>query len=91
MPQQNSITSSPRATSPFASERTLPCSSVSRRARSSEWSWKSSRMRKKSSVRRESDIVRQPSKARFAAWTAASTSSAVAKSTSPLCSPVAGL
>ena len=48
-------------------------------------------MRKKSSVRRESDMVRQLANARFAAWTAASTSSAVAKSTSPLCSPVAGL
>ena len=48
-------------------------------------------MRKKSSVRRESDIARQLSKARLAAWTAASTSSAVAKSTSPVCSPVAGL
>ena len=29
MPQQNSITSSPRATSPIASESTLPCSAVS--------------------------------------------------------------
>ena len=48
-------------------------------------------MRKKSSVRRESEIVRQRSKARFAAWTAASISSTVAKSTSPLCAPVAGL
>ena len=35
--------------------------------------------------------ARQLAKARFAAWTAASTSSTVAKSTSPLCSPVAGL
>ena len=28
MPQQNSITSSPRVTSPIASESTLPCSAV---------------------------------------------------------------
>ena len=35
MPQQNSITSSPRATSPIASESTLPCSAVSSRASSS--------------------------------------------------------
>ena len=38
MPQQNSITSSPRVTSPVASESTLPCSAVSKRARSSRCS-----------------------------------------------------
>src|SRR5215831_12620473 len=41
-PQQYSITSSPRATSPIASDRTLPCSAVRRRARSSRWASKSS-------------------------------------------------
>ena len=41
-------------------------------------------MLKKSSARLASDIPRQPANASFAAWTAASTSSAVAKSTAPV-------
>src|SRR4029453_3225787 len=48
-------------------------------------------MRKKISVRRESENVRHLAKARFAARTAASTSSTEAKSTSPVWTPVAGL
>ena len=91
IPQQNSITSSPRATSPSASEVTLPCSSVSSRARSARWSSKSRWMRKKSSARRESESARHAGNAAFAAWTARSTSSADAKSTAPVCAPVAGL
>ena len=91
MPQQNSITSSPRATSPIASESTLPCSAVSSRARSSRCAWKSSRMRKKSSARRDSESARQAGNASFAVWTARSISSAVAKSTAPVWTPVAGL
>ena len=47
-------------------------------------------MRKKSSARRASETARQSGKAALAAWTAASTSSAEAKSTDPVCSPVAG-
>ena len=50
----------------------------------------SSRIRKKSSARRESETSRQVRNASFATWTAASTSSTVAKSTAPDCSPVAG-
>ena len=41
-------------------------------------------MRKKISVRRDSDSARQAGKAAFAVWTARSTSSTLAKSTSPL-------
>jgi hypothetical protein len=56
-------------------------------ARCSSTSW---RILKKSSARRESETSRQVAKASFAVWTAASTSSIVAKSTAPVCSPVAG-
>src|SRR5579885_658862 len=90
-PQQNSITSSPRVTSPSASGSTLPCSAVRMRAISSRRSCTSSRMRKKSSARRASESDRHAGNAAFAAWTAASTSSTEAKSTAPVCSPVAGL
>ena len=52
----------------------------------------SSRIRNKSSARRAERRSRAtPAKAAFAAATAASTSSTEAKSTSPVCSPVAGL
>ena len=90
IPQQNSITSSPRVTSPVASVRTLPCSAVSSRARSSLCAATSSRMRKNSSARRASESDRQAGKASRAACTAASTSSAAAKSTDAVCRPVAG-
>ena len=91
MPQANSITSSPRATSPIASESTLPCSAVRSRAMSSRCSWNSWRMRKKSSARRESETRRHVGNASFAAATARSISSTLAKSTGAVCSPVAGL
>jgi hypothetical protein len=42
------------------------------------------------SLRRDSDVARQPGKAVAAAPTAASTSSTEARSTSACCSPVAG-
>ena len=48
-------------------------------------------MLKKSSARFASDIVRHVSKACFAAWTARSTSASVARSSAPVCLPVAGL
>ena len=91
MPQQNSITSSPRATSPSASDVTLPCSSVRWRAISSRLSWNSSRIAKKSSARFARDSARQAGNAAFAACTALSTSSAVARSRTPVCTPFAGL
>ena len=58
---------------------------------SSRCSWTSCRMRKKSSVRRESETARQLGNASFATWTARPTSSTEAKSTAPVCAPVAGL
>ena len=48
-------------------------------------------MRKKISVRFESDVARQAGKAAAAAETAVSTSSTEANATSFVCSPVAGL
>ena len=48
-------------------------------------------MRKKRSARFDSDVARQAGNAAFAAATARSTSSVDAKSTSPVCLPVAGL
>ena len=58
MPQQYSITSSPRVTSPIASESTLPCSATSSRATSSRRSCTSSRIRKNSSARFASEVAR---------------------------------
>ena len=90
-PQQNSITSSPRVTSPSASESTLPCSRRQDLRDLLAPLVQSSRMLKKSSARFASDIARHAGNACFAAWTAASTSSTVARSTSPVWRPVAGL
>ena len=90
IPQANSITSSPRVTSPSASESTLPCSAVRIRATSSRRSCRSSRMRNISSARFASEVARQAGNAAFAAATAAPTSSTVARSTSPVCSPGRG-
>jgi hypothetical protein len=90
MPQAYSITSSPRATSPSASEVTLPCSRVRKRAMSARCSSTSWRILKKSSARRASETCRHVLNVSFEFWTAASISSTVAKSTAPDCSPVAG-
>ena len=90
MPQANSITSRPRATSPIASESTLPCSAVRTRARSSRRAWKSSRIAKNSSARFASDVVRHDSNASAAFATTASTSALDARSTAPVCTPRAG-
>ncbi len=91
MPQQNSITSSPRVTSPIASDSTLPCSAVRYLAISSRRSCTSSRIANRISARFAIESARHAGNAAFAAWTARSTSSAVAKSTAPDCWPVAGL
>ena len=91
MPQAYSITSSPRCTSPSASEKTLPCSSVRSAARSSRRWWKSSRILKKSSCRRDSETWRQLTSASLAVCTARSISSTDAKSTSFVWTPRAGL
>ena len=91
MPQANSTTSSPRATSPIASDSTLPCSAVISVARSRACLVISSRNRNITSARRTSDVSRQPGRAAAAAATAAPTSAAPPKSTVPLTWPVAGL
>ena len=91
MPVANSRFSRPRATSPRASEGTLPCSAVRNAAMSLRWASTRFRIRNRISVRRDSDVARQAGKAAFAAATAASTSSTEAKSTSRASSPVAGL
>ena len=83
--------STARATSPRASLWTLPCSAVRRVAISSALS--TTRLRKANikAVRRAIDVAPQSSKAARAEATAASTSSAEANGTSPVCCPVAGL
>src|SRR3954451_1742799 len=91
MPQANSTTSSPRWTSPAASESTLPCSSVISAAMSSLRWCTSSRNLKRIPVRRDSEDCDHSSNAAAAAPTARSTSDCSARTTSACCSPVAGL
>ena len=91
IPVANSMFSWPRATSPIASDRTFPCCSVISRPMSLRCSWIVSRIRNRMSARLLSEVARQPTKASRATSIAASTSSTLAKSTSWLCSPVAGL
>src|SRR4051794_39570732 len=83
--------SRPRATSPRASESTLPCSAVTREAISLRLASTSSRMWNITSARRPTPVARQPSDAARATATAASTSATLAKSTLAVWSPVAGL
>ena len=90
MPQANSTTSRPRATSPAASEATLPCSAVISAARSLMWLCTSSRNENKIAARLDSETLLQVSEAVVAAATTASTSAGLAKSTCPLTWPVAG-
>src|SRR5690606_5475640 len=86
-----STTSRPRATSPSASECTLPCSELMSAATSSRCRSSSSRKRKRIWVRVVRDVSRQAGNARAAAATAAATSSTVARTTGTETSPVAGL
>jgi hypothetical protein len=89
-PHANSMFSTPRATSPSASERTLPCSEVRIAASSLRRASSSSRTRNMISARRLTAVARHSGKASFAAATASSTSSAEAKATAPVTAPVAG-
>src|SRR5262245_28421172 len=91
MPQANSTFSRPRATSPRASDITLPCSAVSSEAISLRLASINSRMWNITSARRPRPVARQAGSAALAAATAASTSATLAKSTLAACSPVAGL
>ena len=90
-PQANSTTSSPRATSPAASEPTFPCSALIRAASSAARDRTSSRNANSTAARLVKDVSRQAGKAAAAAATAAPASAADAKSTVPLTCPVAGL
>ena len=67
MPQANSTTSRPRATSPAASEATLPCSSVISCAISLAWDRMSSRNANSTEARLASETRRQVWKASLAA------------------------
>src|SRR5450759_5126039 len=90
-PAANSTFSSPRAISPAASDRTLPCSAVTMAASSSVRSRRSSRNANRTPDRLDRDASRQSFAAATAAATAALTSAVEARSTAPVCSPVAGL
>ena len=90
MPVANSRFSRPRATSPRASDGTLPCSAVRCAAMSVRCSSTSWRIRNRISVRLLIEVARQAGKAATAARTTVSTSSAEAKSTSRASCPAAG-
>ena len=77
MPQANSTFSRPRATSPRASDSTLPCSAVTSDAISLRLASTSSRRRNITSARRDRPVARHSGRAALAAATAASTSAAV--------------
>ena len=89
-PQANSTTSSPRVTSPRASESTLPCSRVIRAAISSLWRSISARNANITWARLVSDAAPHSAAPADAAATARSTSAAVANGTRATTSPVAG-
>src|SRR5215203_1629917 len=91
MPVANSTFSRPRANSPSASDRTLPCSAVTSEAISLRFASTSSRRWNITSARRPSPVDRHAGNAALAAATAASTSATPARSTLAVCSPVAGL
>ena len=81
----------PRWISPAASDNTLPCCDVTIRASSGLRASSSSRILKKMSARLDNEVARQAGNASAAVATADSISSVVAKSTSWVRSPVAGL
>src|SRR5579875_47862 len=91
IPQANSTTSRPLATSPAASEMTLPCSELISAASSCCRATSCCRKANITAVRLASEVSRQAGKACAAAVTAASTSALPAKSTEPVTWTVAGL
>src|SRR3954452_4231653 len=90
-PVANSTTSTPRASSPLASERTLPCSAVMTRAMRSSFSSSSRRNRIRTRARRSAGVCAHFGNASRAIRTASSTSAALASATWPAASRVAGL
>src|SRR6185295_15372 len=91
MPQANSTTSWPRATSPRASVWVLPCSALMARAISSLRASKSRRISYITLARLAGGVAAHPGKAALAAATAAATSVAPPAARFAVCSPVAGL
>ena len=91
MPTANSTISMPRATSPCASEKVLPCSRVSIAANSSVCCWHSCRYLNSTRARASGGVLDQAGNAADAAATAAPTSSAVPSATRAHGSPIAGL
>ena len=91
IPQANSTTSRPRVTSPSASDTVLPCSEVMIPAIRSLWALSSSRKANITVPRRVIDIAPQAAAAFCERATTSSTSSFEARSTAPVCAPVAGL
>ncbi len=91
MPQANSTTSMPRATSPWASLKVLPCSRVIMAANSSVCCWHSCRYLNRMRERASGGVADQAGKAAEAANTAALTSSTPPRVTRAQGSPSAGL
>ena len=90
MPQANSTTSSPRVTSPRASDSTLPCSDVMIFARSPACASSSSLKRNITRARFSGVVAAHAGKAAAAASTARFTSAAEASGTRAVTRPVAG-
>ena len=91
MPQANSMMSMPRATSPCASENTLPCSAVIIAASSSVCWFISARNLFMMRARRIGGMSAQAGNARRALFTASSTSETVDSTSWRATAPVAGL
>jgi len=91
IPAANSTISMPRATSPWASEKVLPCSRTMMRAKSSARCWIRCRKRNSTRARVSGGVLDQAGKAATPAFTAASTSSAVPSATCATGTPWAGL
>ncbi len=91
IPHANSTTSWPRAISPIASDRTLPCSAVMSAASSPLRELSSSRNANITCVRAASDVRPQAGAAAAAAAMTASASARDASASRPVTSPVAGL
>ncbi len=91
IPQANSTTSRPRATSPSASEWVLPCSAVIWSAKRSALASINSRSLNMTRARRAGGVLAQSGNAARAAATARPTVSTSASGSTPVWAPLAGL
>ena len=91
MPQANSTTSMPRAISPLASSKVLPCCEEISVASSSRLDLIRSRKLNITCARRAGGVLAHPGSAAAAAATALPTSAALASGTAVMAAPVAGL